>query len=382
MSFYNFINSSDNTAVIEINGEIVETRPKHWWTGQPLDGLYFVSEEFNAQVEQLKNKSKITLKINSQGGDLFVGVAVYNKLKQLDAHIEVIIEGIAASAAGLIACVGDTVKMGTGAVIMAHQASGVMWDFYVTQTDCEMKARQLEACNKAVAEIISKKTGKTVDELLPLLKEEVWLTGQEAIDFGFADELLENETEPQSPTYDSVSNTIHSAGKVFAIKNIIENAANNLSAYQNKNVGQPTEKNKEEKPMSQKTAITLEALKNDHPDIVKSIADESAENAVRAERERQKAIDEIAPVIADKNALADAKYGESGISAETLLYNAAKANAGKGAEFFAAMVADNGASNASKVESEPTGGAEEDDATKAYDEVRAAVEIFNKSQEV
>lgn len=382
MPFYNFINSSDDTAVIEITGEIVETRPKHWLTGEPADGLYFTSEDFNKQLEDLKNKSKITLKINSPGGDLFVGVAVYNKLKQLNAHIEVIVEGIAASAAGLIACVGDTVKMGTGAVIMAHQASGVMWELYVTQTDCEMKIKQLEACNKAVAQIISKKTGKSVDELLPLLKDEIWLAGQEAIDFGFADELLEAEAEPQAPTFDPVNNTIRSAGKVFAIKNIIENAATHLSASQNKNVGMPTEKNKEEELMSQKTAITLEALKNDYPDIVKAIEDGATENAIKAERERQKAIDEIAPVIADKKALSDAKYGDSGISAETLLYNAAKANAGKGADFFAAMVADNSTSGASAIESEPQGGGVEDDATKALDEVKAAVELFNKSKEV
>ena len=380
MPFYNVINSSDDSAVIEINGEIVETRPKDWF-GRPLDGLYFISEEFNKKLDEIKNKSKITLKINSPGGDLFVGVAVYNKLKQLDAHIEVIVEGIAASAAGLIACVGDTVKMGTGAVIMAHQASGIMWDLYVTQTDCEMKAKQLEACNKAVAEIISRKTGKTVDELLPLLKDEIWLTGQEAIDFGFADELLEDEEEAQAPEFDSVNNTIHSAGKVFAIKNIIENAATNLSAYQNKNVGQPTEQNKEEKPMSKETtAITLEALKNDYPDIVQSIADEAAKNAIKKERERQKAIDEIAPVIADKKALDDAKYGDSDISAETLLYNAAKESSKKGAEFFAAMVADNNASNANEIESEPQG-AEEDDATKVANEIKSAVEIFNKSKE-
>lgn len=381
MPFYNFINSSNDTAVIEINGEIIETRPKHWWTGQPLDGLYFVSEEFNKQIDELKNKSKITLKINSPGGDLFVGIAVYNKLKQLSAQKEVIVEGIAASAAGLIACVGDTVKMGTGAVIMAHQASGVMWDNYVTQTDCEMKSKQLEACNKAVAEIISKKTGKTVDELLPLLKDEIWLTGQEAIDFGFADELLEGETEPQAPTYDPVNNTICSAGKVFAIKNIIENAEIHLSASQNKNVGQPTEKNKEEEPMSKETTITIEALKNDYPDIVKSIADEAVKNAIKAERERQKAIDEIAPVIADKEALSNAKYGDSGISAETLLYNAAKANAGKGADFFAAMVADYSASNVDKVETDPTG-TETDDETKVENEIKSAVEFFNKTKEV
>lgn len=381
MEFFKVKNLTDAEAEVQVYGEIITNRPKNWWTGQPSTNMYFVSSEFNKLIEKLKNKSKITVKINSPGGDMFVGVGVYNQLKQLKADITVIIEGLAASAAGIIACAGDTVKIGTGAVFMAHQAKCLVSSDYMSQTECEKQLNMITTCNKAVNEIISKRTGKTIDEVAPLIESELWLSGEAAIEFGIANELLETEDGNPVPSVDPVNNSIYSGGQVFAIKNYIENADKHLSAYQNKTVGQPTEKSKEEEPMSKETAITLEALKNDYPDIVKSIADEAAKSAIKTERQRQKAIDEIAPVIADKETLSDAKYGDSGISAESLLYNAAKANAGKGAGFFAAMVADNSASNAGAVKTAPTG-IEENNETKVANEISAAVKLFNESKEV
>lgn len=380
MPFYKFKNSSETTAEIEIYGEIVETRPKSWWTGRPLDGLFFVSEEFNEQIEQLKNKSKITLKINSPGGDLFVGVGVYNQLKQLNAEIEVIVEGIAASAAGVIACAGDTVRMGTGAVIMAHQASGTMYDTYVTQTDCEMKAKQLEACNNAIADIISKKTGKSVDEIIPLLKEELWLTGQSAVDFGFADELLETEEEP---FVNDKNKNIYSNGRVFPIKNYIKNAEKHLTVLnESKNANTSAQadddiknKTKEDTPMAQETKITLDVLKKEYPDIVKKIEDA----AIKTERARQKSIDEIAPRISDKTILDDAKYGDSGISAEVLALQVLKQEKNAGEDFLAKAKQDVKDSGAEDVESSPSG--EEDEQTQLDNEIKNAVAIFNKSKE-
>lgn len=390
MSFYKFKNLSDDTAEIQIYGEIVETIPKSWWTGNPIDGLFFVSKDFNEQIEKLKNKSKITMRINSPGGDLFVGIGVYNRLKQLKeetgVEIDVIVEGLAASAAGLIACAGDNVRIGTGAVFMAHQASFTVIDS-IMETDCETMLNALKACNKAVADILAQKSGKPVEEIYETIKEEIWLTGQEAVDFGVADSLLEEKEPKESKPY-IAQNNIYSNGKVFAIKNYIANADKHFSVHNEiDNVAnsliddEGTKINKEDKPMAQELTITVDALKANYPDIVKDIEGEAVKNAIKNERKRQQEIDEIAPMIADKTALNEAKYGDNDISAEKLLYNAAKASKEKGADFFTAAVADNHTSGAMKIATDPTD-TKDDDTVKVKNEIAAAVEIYNKNKEV
>lgn len=384
MPFYNFKNITETSADIEVYGEIVEKRPTNWW-GDAVEGMFFVSSEFNEQIAKLQGVSNITLKINSPGGDLFVGVGVYNKLKSLNANITVIVEGLAASAAGLIACAGDTVKLGTGAVIMAHQASTFVPDWYVNETDIEEYKRNLEACNKAVAEIISEKTGKSVDEIMPLLKEEIWLSGQDAIDFGFADEML-NSTAVSgvSPAIDPVNNSIYSNGQVFAIKNYVENAKKHMPTMLTDNVKSPekvdkTIKNKEDKPMPTPT-LNLETLRQQYPQLVKEIEDNAVKNALQADRKRQQEIDEIAPMISDKSLVNEAKYGENATTAQQLLYDFAKNQKDKGADFFANVETDYQNSGAEKVEGTPN--AEKSDDEKVADEINSAVALFNKNKGV
>lgn len=381
--FYNITNLTDTSAEIEVYGEIVENRPKSWWSGKPIDGLFFVSKEFNEQMEMLKNVKNITVKINSPGGDLFVGVGVYNKLKQLDAEITVIVEGLAASAAGLIACAGDTVKLGTGAMIMAHQASTFIPDWYMNETDADEYKNKLSACNKVVAEIISAKTGKSADEIHQLLKEgEIWKSGQEAIDFGFADEMLNADEQTASAPYiDSTNNVINSNGRIFPIANYLGNASQHIETMHNNTVnssdnGDETEKYKEDKAMT----ITVDTLRKDHPEIVQQIEETAKNEALVAERQRQKEIDGIAHLISDKAVLDKAKYGDGddAVSAKDLLWNVAQSQKGKGADFLAQVKSDSTASGIEGVEANPEG--EKSDEEKVADELNSAMELFNSKK--
>lgn len=384
MSFYNFKNITETSAEIEVYGEIVSKRPTNWW-GEAIEGAYFISSEFNEQIEKIKNVQNITVKINSPGGDLFVGIGVYNKLKQLNAHITVIVEGIAASAAGLIACAGDVVRLGTGAIIMAHQASAMVPEWYVTESDVEVYKNELEACNKAITEIISAKTGKSVDEIEPLLKEELWLSGQEAIDFGFADEML--DTEETEPFYNASKNAIYSNGKIFAVKNYCSNVKQHITNVEIKNnantsnnaIDVVANKTKEEKS-NMSTPLTLDALKEQHPELVKQIQDEAIKTALVTERQRQRDIDEIGNMIADKDMLNEAKYGDSGISAEKLFYNAGKAQKEMGTAFFNQVRSDYNSSGAEDVTCDPNNGTDNNE-VKIEDVVNSAVQYFNKTKE-
>ena len=84
-------------------------------------------------LEAVKGKSNITIKINSCGGDLYTGIAIHNAIKGLSGTKTVIVEGIAASAASVIMCAGDEVQVYPGSMVMIHGVSGLLFDYYNLQ---------------------------------------------------------------------------------------------------------------------------------------------------------------------------------------------------------------------------------------------------------
>ena len=83
----------DNEAEINMYGEVVKKRPYDWRTGKPAEGNYIVLDEIIADLDTLRNKSKITIHINSVGGDFYAGLAIYNRLRTLSASITTINDG-------------------------------------------------------------------------------------------------------------------------------------------------------------------------------------------------------------------------------------------------------------------------------------------------
>ena len=102
-------------------------------TGEPEAGLYITPEGFLEDLEAVKNKSQITVRLNSCGGDLYTGIAIHNALKELSGEINVVVEGIAASAASVIMCAGDTVTVHRGSLVMIHGVTVVLWDIFNIQ---------------------------------------------------------------------------------------------------------------------------------------------------------------------------------------------------------------------------------------------------------
>ena len=102
-------------------GEVVESVPVDWWTGKPTEGLYICEKDFLNDLEQYKEKSKITVRINSVGGDLYAGLAIANRMKDLDAEVITIADALCASAAVAIFEVGIRRKVYSGSQIMIHE---------------------------------------------------------------------------------------------------------------------------------------------------------------------------------------------------------------------------------------------------------------------
>lgn len=121
--FWNMASTGDDEGEITLYGDVMSQQPVDWWTGEPEPGLFITPEGFMEDLAAVKDKGHITVKLNSCGGDLYTGIAIHNALKALSGEVNVIVEGIAASAASVIMCAGDTVTVYPGSLIMIHGVS-------------------------------------------------------------------------------------------------------------------------------------------------------------------------------------------------------------------------------------------------------------------
>lgn len=128
--------------------------------------------------------SKIKVRINSPGGDAFEGVAIGNVLKATGKPIDVYIDGIAASAASIVAMCGSTITMASNAMMMVHKA----WALCMGNSDDMLKmASTLDALDVGgLAQTYVDRTGKTMDEIMAMMKDETWMSARECLDNGFA----------------------------------------------------------------------------------------------------------------------------------------------------------------------------------------------------
>ncbi len=145
------------------------------------------AEAVRRKIQDVKAE-KIHVHINSGGGSAFDGVAICNLLKQHDAEIIVHIDGWAASAASVIAMAGDKIVMPSNTMMMIHQASTIE---YGNADLFEKTARDLRKIDSALAASYKKRFVGTDEELRQLLKDETWLTAEEAVALGLADEIAD-----------------------------------------------------------------------------------------------------------------------------------------------------------------------------------------------
>ena len=171
IKFWNVASIGDDEGEITLYGDVVSRQPVDWWTGEPEPGLYIAPESFMEDLAAVKGKSNITIKINSCGGDLYTGIAIHNAIKGLTGHKVVVVEGIAASAASVIACAGDEVQVYPGSMVMIHGVAGLLYDYY-TLADLKKLQKDFDASERAIAEIYHAKTGLEVDQLRSMMTRE------------------------------------------------------------------------------------------------------------------------------------------------------------------------------------------------------------------
>ncbi|WP_436396721.1 head maturation protease, ClpP-related [Klebsiella pneumoniae] len=133
------------------------------------------------------NGADVTVNINSPGGDMFEGLAIYNLLREYEGHVTVKVLGIAASAASIIAMAGDDIQIGRGAFLMIHNC----WVYAMgNRHDFAELAQSLEPFDTAMADIYAARSGLDIAAVQKLMDGESYIGGSDAVAKGLADSLL------------------------------------------------------------------------------------------------------------------------------------------------------------------------------------------------
>jgi ATP-dependent protease ClpP protease subunit len=159
-----------------------------------IDGWVIFDGFTHAEVVQALGEigpdADLTVHINSGGGIATEGTAIRSALADREGRTDIVIDGIAASAASLIAMAGETVSMSLGSLLMIHDPSGFTWG---TVEDHEKTIKGLNALGNTYARVYARRSGKSDEDCRAIMVEETWFTPDEAVAAGFADEALQDE---------------------------------------------------------------------------------------------------------------------------------------------------------------------------------------------
>lgn len=382
---YNIAETGENDVEINMYGEIVEAVPTDFWTGEPIEGNFIAVDRFLRDLDDLKDKKNITVHINSVGGDLYGGIAIYNRLKALPGNVTTVNDGLAASAGSIIFQAGNTRKVHAGSNIMIHQAMGFLYGYYQTK-DLKEAIKQLDAGNKAAVNVYAEASGREPEAMKAMLDKETWLTGQEAVDAGLADEVIGDDMPvSMSLTADRRHMVVNGVSlSTRGMTNIparipVMPAAMAVSPAAEK---PPVDKQKTERG-NEMEIKNVQELRAAYPELVNQIEAAAREagqtDGVNAERARMQGIEAIENAIADKDLIHNAKYKEP-LTAEQLAFKAMQAQAAIGATMLSKMEADAGASGASAVEATPNQGPEGKEEPDAMAEIMKTVNIVKQMQ--
>jgi ATP-dependent protease ClpP protease subunit len=156
---------------------------------------------------------EIDLRLNSPGGNAWDGMAIHNALRAHPATVTVTVDGMAASAASLVAMGGDRILMNRGGQMMVHEAWG---GAIGSAADMLKSAEMLDKISDSYADVYAARAGGTRAEWRGVMREETWYTAQEAVDAGLADALADTDTGDASARYDLAAYAFAYAGRAAA----------------------------------------------------------------------------------------------------------------------------------------------------------------------
>lgn len=377
---YNIALESDGSASIDMYGEVVETVPTDWWTGKPLDGMYICLKDFLDDINALGDVKTVTVRINSPGGDLCAGQSIYNRLKMFD-KVTTIIDGLAASAASLIAQAGSVRQVYASSQMMIHGASTLLYNWY-NQNELKEVQKMLKAADDTVINVYAERTGLERDKIKNMVSNTTWMVGEDIVDMGFADEVITGKETQLSMC--AGSNQLLCNGVFFNTRSWKE-LPQNVVVTENVQV-------EEQRPVQDSKAegksMTLEELMAQEPELVKQIQDSAKadalasikpdetaiSDAVKTERQRIADIESIEATIADKELVKNAKFGDTPMDAKDLAFEAMKKQAQLGNQFLENSKAELDASGVNNVTAAPVDAANE---AMTEDDAESIAKVIN-----
>jgi len=180
--FWAFVTNKDNTRTLYLEGVIAEDS---WWGDEITPKMF---------KEDLKSGSgDITVWINSPGGDVFAAAQIYNMLMEYPGHIIIKIDGIAASAASVIAMAGSEVLMSPVSIIMIHNPATIAWG----DSEEMLRAKALlDEVKECIINAYELRTNLSRVKLSHMMSDETWMNAKKAVELGFADGILYVDDEP------------------------------------------------------------------------------------------------------------------------------------------------------------------------------------------
>lgn len=167
-------NQTDSSADLFFYGDIVsETWQSEWYEDDMAPG------DVKKFLDQLDGTENINIHINSGGGSVFGGIAIYNMLRRNNAHKTVYVDGLAASIASVIMMAGDEIVMPKNATVMIHKPSASYFFTTKNADDLRKDAESLDTCQEAIMQTYMTKAKVDKEEIEQKVNDETWLTGEE-----------------------------------------------------------------------------------------------------------------------------------------------------------------------------------------------------------
>ena len=188
--FWNWIRNEGEPAVLVLNGEISDET----WYGDEVTPQLF-------RDDLSKCKGDIAVWINSPGGDVFAAAQIYDMLMDYPHNVTVKIDGLAASAASVIAMAGTEVQMSPVGMMMIHNTSTIAWG---DSAELKKAISMLDEVKESIINAYEIKTGLPRDKISRLMDNESWFNATKAKELGFIDKIMfssdegENDDEPDN----------------------------------------------------------------------------------------------------------------------------------------------------------------------------------------
>ena len=167
------------------------------------------AKRISAALRLIGKENDVVVNINSPGGDVFEGLAIYNLLREHKGKVTVRVLGLAASAASFIAMAADEIQIARAGFFMIHNAWTVAWGNRHDLAEVESLLGQID---ETIADIYHIRTGLDVSEISKQMDAETWINGKNAVEQGFADSFLDSDAtiteDKESKASNSATRTI------------------------------------------------------------------------------------------------------------------------------------------------------------------------------